>query len=48
MMNALEYEQGTFDDYQFFIATGPRYTFENGEISIQPTSKKMVCRESIQ
>lgn len=40
MVNALEYEQGTFDDYQFFIATGPRYTFENGEISIQPTFRK--------
>ncbi len=40
MVNALEYEQGTFDDYQIFIASGPRYTFENGEISIQPTFRK--------
>lgn len=39
-VNALEYEQGTFDDYQFFIASGPRYTFEHGEINIQPTFQK--------
>ncbi len=39
-LNALEYEQNAFDDYQLFLASGPRQTFEQGEISLQPTFRK--------
>lgn len=39
-LNALEYERNDFDDYQLFLASGPRHTFEQGEISLQPTFRK--------
>lgn len=39
-LNALEYERNDFDDYQLFLAGGPRHTFEQGEISLQPTFRK--------
>lgn len=39
-LNALDYERNDFDDYQLFLASGPRYTFEQGEISVQPTFRK--------
>ena len=39
-LNALEYERNDFDDYQLFLASGPRHTFEQGEISQQPTFRK--------
>lgn len=39
-LNALEYERNDFDDYQLFLASGPRHTFEKGEISLQPTFRK--------
>ncbi len=39
-LNALEYERNDFDDYQLFLASGPRHTFEQGEISLQPASRK--------
>lgn len=39
-LKALEYEQSDFDDYQLFLASGPRYTFEHGEISLQPMFRK--------
>lgn len=39
-VQALEYEQGSFDDYQLFLASGPRRTFEQGELSLQPTFRK--------
>lgn len=39
-VQALEYEQGSFDDYQLFLASGPRRTFEHGELSLQPTFRK--------
>lgn len=39
-LNALEYERSDFDDYQFFLASGPRYTFERGEVSLQPMFRK--------
>ena len=39
-LNALEYERNDFDDYQLFLASGPRHTFEQGEISRQPTFRK--------
>lgn len=39
-LNVLEYERSSFDDYQLFLASGPRYTFDNGEVSVQPTFRK--------
>ena len=39
-LNALEYERNDFDDDQLFLASGPRHTFEQGEISLQPTFRK--------
>ncbi|MBQ4133584.1 MAG: DUF560 domain-containing protein [Desulfovibrionaceae bacterium] len=39
-LNALEYQKSDFDDYQLFLASGPRYTFDTGEISLQATFRK--------
>jgi hypothetical protein len=39
-LNVLEHEREDFDDYQLYLATGPRYTFDSGEVSLQPTFRK--------
>lgn len=39
-VDALEYERNDFDDYQLLLASGPRCTFESGEVSLQPMFRK--------
>jgi tetratricopeptide (TPR) repeat protein len=39
-LSALEYEARDYDDYQAYLASGPRLTFESGESSLQPTFRK--------
>jgi tetratricopeptide (TPR) repeat protein len=39
-LNILEHERSDFDDYQLYLASGPRYTFDSGEASLQPTFRK--------
>ena len=39
-LNALEYEGRDFDDYQLFVASGPRFTYDSGEVSVQPMYRK--------
>jgi tetratricopeptide (TPR) repeat protein len=34
------YEQNEFDDYSVYAALGPRYLWESGEASLQPTLRK--------
>jgi len=34
------YEDNRFDDYSFYAALGPRYLWESGEASLQPTFRK--------
>jgi len=34
------YEQNEFDDYSLYAALGPRYLWESGEASLQPTLRK--------
>lgn len=36
----LDYGENAFDDYQLLLASGPRHTFDQGEISLQPTVRK--------
>ncbi|GHT74556.1 hypothetical protein AGMMS50222_03890 [Endomicrobiia bacterium] len=35
-LSALDFPKSDFDDYSLNFATGPRYTFDRGEISLQP------------
>ena len=35
-----EYKQSQYDDYILHAATGPRYVFDSGEISLQPTYQR--------
>ena len=35
-----EYEEDEYDDYSFYAALGPRYLWESGEASLQPTFRK--------
>ncbi len=35
-ISGLEYSSSRYDDYSLRLAVGPRYTFTNGEISLQP------------
>ena len=34
------YEQNKYDDYSFYVASGPRYLWDNGEASVQPFFRK--------
>jgi len=34
------YEQEEYDDYSFYFALGPRYLWDSGEVSLQPTFRK--------
>lgn len=36
-IDALDFPTSQFDDYGMYFATGPRYVFDRGEISLQPT-----------
>lgn len=35
-VDALDFPTSQFDDYTLYFATGPRYVFDTGEISLQP------------
>lgn len=35
-VNLLDFDGSDFDDYSVYLASGPRYTFDRGEISLQP------------
>ncbi|MDE6481732.1 MAG: surface lipoprotein assembly modifier [Alphaproteobacteria bacterium] len=37
-VNVLGFQGGDFDDYSLYLATGPRYVFDSGEISLQPVA----------
>ena len=39
-LNMLDYEGRDFDDHQLFLASGPRYTYDSGEMSVQPMYRK--------
>lgn len=36
-IDALDFPTSRFDDYGFYFASGPRYVFDRGDISLQPT-----------
>ena len=37
-VNVLDFPGGDFDDYSLYLATGPRYVFDSGDISLQPVA----------
>ncbi len=37
-VNILDFAGGEFDDYSLYLASGPRYVFDSGEISLQPVA----------
>lgn len=36
-IDALDFPTSEFDDYGLYLASGPRYVFDKGEVSLQPT-----------